>query len=324
MKIDMRPFVADSSILLVFKSIDGSNPQWIIYDTDDEPKEESTIKIEFGRVVLSWLNQINPIKSDDIDTLETLLQLELFDGQLDRDILDKMEKTHWDAHYNNMTSFLMHKKIATMEALYDFFEKYKYFAHYFLSRQSFTENADVPKDCKKPSEILGYKKFGENFYQKIRVYGWTNLFVLDLWELLFNNKAKYKIKQCKNCMNFFRTSDKNRAYCVDCQSIVGDTYKVEYRNSPIHSFRKRILSKLGANAKYKNEAGDKLIEDFKEEFEYYKDIIMFGKSTKPKLSGYSNDVKTEADMIAWLERFEDSIRVYKKRDSTNGKTSDKD
>lgn len=64
--------------LLVYKSLDANPPHWILCDTSDEPEPMSARFVEAGRIVLSVLNQINPIKYSRDDEAEALLDEIIF------------------------------------------------------------------------------------------------------------------------------------------------------------------------------------------------------------------------------------------------------
>lgn len=311
--IDLRPFIYDDNILTVCKSVDGKGSQWIITDTDDD-----IIEIEFGRIVLIWLNQINPLKPDSFNVVEQLIAEFNSTSPTNE---PKRKKELWQSHYDSIIDFIMNKHIKPHDMLLDFYKKYKYLAHYYFSNIPFEEFTDVPSEFKKPTEIVGYTIMRNHPYQILRVYGFTNLFVLDLWELLFNNSAKYRIKQCKKCKQFFRTSAKNRDYCIDCQKL-NEEYAQEYRNSPINKLRKSILAKLKTNKRFANEEGDKKIEKFKKDFKYYLEIVRYGETSLEEPEDCDKTIKNEEDLIRWLKKNEAEVREYSKEVLDNGKTNE--
>lgn len=310
--IDLRPFLHDNSIITVCKSMDGKGSQWIILDADD------TIEIEFGRIALVWINQIYPFKPDNFNVIEQLIA-ELNSASPTTD--SKGKQKLWRSHFDSIVEFLMNKHIKPQNVLFDFYKKYRYLAHYYFSSITFEEYKDIPSDFKKPSEIVGYTFIKNQPYQIIRVYGFTNLFILDFWELLFNNSVRYKIKQCKKCKEFFRTSAENRDYCVDCKKT-NEEYAREYRNHPINKLRKSILAKLDLNKRFANEEGTEKTEKFKRDFEYYMDIVKSGKTSLEKTEDCDNAIKTEEDLIKWLQKIEAEVREYNKEGLENGKTNE--
>lgn len=311
-KIDLRTFLDDDNVLIVCKSVNGKGSQWILI-FDDEICE-----IEFGRIVMSWLNQINPLKPDNNNVVENLITE--INCKASPDEANRRSES-WKKHYDSIVDFIMKKHIKSQDELMSFYKKYRYLAHYYFSSLSFEAFGDVPPHVKKPSEIGEYTIVNNQLYQIITVYGFTNLFVLDLRELLFNNNAKYKIKQCKKCKTFFRTSKKNRDYCIDCQKSKED-YAKEYRNSITNKLKKSILTKLKTNKKFANEEGDKKTEEFMKAFEYYRDIVVKGTSSHTEPSDCDHTIITKEDFIKWLVEFEKEVRVYNKEVQKNGETNE--
>lgn len=166
--------------------------------------------------------------------------------------------------------------------------------------------------------MVGYRMIDNERHQTLHVHGWTSLFMLDLYELLFGKNAHYKIKRCKKCQSFFRTSQENKGFCIRCQAPSDKDYAEEYRSNSVNKLRKNILSKL-ENRDYTPE---KEISDFKAEFAYYKDIIEKGGSDRPILPTYDTSIRTMKDFIRWLESFDARIRKYKKGATDNGETNE--
>lgn len=304
--IDTRPFLADDNVLTVCKSIDGKGSQWIIMDTDGD-----SVEIEFGRIVLVWLNLINPIKPDYFNVIEKLIS-EQNDTSPNNTTNRKSEL--WQQHYDSMVNFILNKKTKSQDELFDFYKKYRYFAYHYFSNIPFMEYADVPQEIRKPSEIVGYTVVNGQPYQILRVFGYTSLFALDLWELLFNSKTKYNIKRCKQCKCFFRTSKKNRDFCIECQPKNEKEYAEEYRNAPINKLRKSILFKLDSNKRFKEapELQTKLRNSFLTQFDYYYSVIVDGKMNLEMPEECDINIKTMEDFLKWLADFEMDVRVYHK------------
>ena len=319
--IDTRPFLNNDNVLIVHKSIDGKGCQWIITDADNDG-----IKIEFGRITLIWLNSINPIKPDEKKNFENAISNAIIGDedfkQLSNIVMNGRKDRTWKIHYDNMVEFILNKNIKTQDELLDFYKKYRYLAHYYFSGQPFMEYDEIPSKEIKPSEIVDYTIIKEQPYQIIKVYGYTNLFVLDLWEFLFNERTRYKIKQCKKCHCFFRTSAKNRDFCIDCQKL-NEIYAEEYRNSPVNKLRKSIIAKLNSNNRFQNEEGDKKREKFMSDYDYYMDIVKFGTSNCNKPTDYDPTIKNEEDFVKCLTHYEDDVREYKRRAPKNGKAAKK-
>lgn len=223
----------------------------------------------------------------------------------------------WNQYYNAMVEFIRSKKNKSPEEREDFCKKYQFFAHHLLSNQEFHEYYSLPENARYYPKPVGYYVEKGELYQKWEIRGYQNLFVLDIWELLFNPKAKCSLVQCEKCSQFFQTTTKNKHYCAECQQSIN--YAANYRNNPIHKLRKSILAKIEANKKYSNDEGDELLDRFGREYEYYYQIVNFGKTDLPQPEKYDPNIKTEETFLDWLKKWDDEVRVYNKRAKKNEK-----
>ncbi len=305
MAVDTRPFRQEKELypsLCVYKSMSDKVQQWIIVEKKEGTQPEQ-ITLEFGSIVFAFLNYINSIHPGEDD--------DAIDMQIHSRLKDKNRKM-WKQHFEAMVYFIKNKKNKTVEERKKFCEEYQYLAHYILYGIEFTEGASLPKEERMsfPTIINGYRVINGERYQWLNVLGYQNLFVLDLWELLFNPKAKCSLVQCEKCSQIFQTTTKNKHYCAECQQSIN--YAADYRNNRINKLRKSIRSKLGVNNKYEDE-GFELLSKFDNEYKYYYQIIKFGKTDLPQPENYDPKIKTEKDFLDWLMKKDDEVRVYKKR-----------
>lgn len=160
--------------------------------------------------------------------------------------------------------------------------------------------------------MIGYRIGSNgNKYEAFKLNGFGEFFALDLWEMLFNPNLSIIIRQCKYCGDFFKANSKKFEYCEECREIKDIINNKQYRQNPIYKLKKSIIEKLQRNRKF--EYQDALRGKFETEFNYYYDMIKTGESAITPLPTYRNDIKTQDDLIKWLEDYEDSVRIYKKK-----------
>ena len=87
--------------------------QWILI-FDDEICE-----IEFGRIVMSWLNQINPLKPDNNNVVENLITE--ITCKASPDEVNRRSKL-WKDHYDSIVDFIMKKHIKSQDELMSFYK----------------------------------------------------------------------------------------------------------------------------------------------------------------------------------------------------------
>ncbi len=304
MAVDTRPFRQEKELypsLCVYKSMSDKVQQWIIVEKNTQPDQ---ITLEFGSIVFAFLNYINSIHPGEDD--------DAIDMQIHSRLKDK-NRNMWKQYFEAMVYFIKNKKNKTVEERKKFCEEYQYLAHYILYGIEFTEGASLPKEERMsfPTIINGYRVINGERYQWLNVLGYQNLFVLDLWELLFNPKAKCSLVQCERCSQIFQTTTKNKHYCAECQQSIN--YAAEYRKNPVYKLRKNILAKLGNNKKYSRSERKKKLDRFGREYEYYYQIVKFGKTDLPQPENYDPNIKTEKDFLDWLMKWDDEVRIYKRR-----------
>lgn len=318
--------------------MDGEFPHWRFYDSDDEPVLSSIWEVGFGRVVLSFLNQINRIKNDGessplpddiIFGNETVL---LFDEKAalnrKRKVLPKLEDktddqyyddesnpySHWMEHYNIILDAIESNKNESPQKQFDFYNRYKSFAACFLNNLLFYPNKtdDVSPSYKNPSQMIGYRIMENGIkYEVFKVNGYEEFFALDLWELLFNPNTSILIRRCRHCGDFFRTNNQKIQYCQECRPQKDKINNAKYRKNPIYILKKSIIEKIERNNKILNKSERRA--EFETEYNYYCDIIKNGQSSIACLPSYRSDIHTKEDLIAWLKGYENELRVYKKK-----------
>lgn len=224
----------------------------------------------------------------------------------------------WIPEYELMLKYLMNidiftKRKTSMQDLFSIYTHFKYFNtsicsdifHYEPDRKKRNEYMD-----KHYNEMVVYKGADlitlENgdvvtecfWFQEI-----FDVFILDLWEFLFNPACrKKKMLKCENCGRLFYSSNNQAKYCDICKQpeIMG---KIRYENRKKNTVRKLhhdIVTKLYSIGDGKKKSPNEISNAFLEESNYYWDIIQ-GKEVIPNPL-YQERIKTESQYKKWLEK----------------------
>lgn len=276
----------------------------------DKIKQETTKRIEFGRLVLTMLNRFSHYETDNLPAIDNLF----FDQVNDKNIDSKMDKFVWDSHFSKIFDFLEELNIKNDNERIDFYKKYKNIILYLLLGQEFKEY-DLSGLYSSVYLSCGYTKINDMIVESRVVNGWANLFIMDLEELLFNPKVKIKIKLCTRCKKYFRTSNANRLICDYCNKNTDAPINIQF--DEITRLYTNIVKKIETSSTMgilENQVKEdyKKSEIFKKEYSYYFDIIRCGKSEKKPTEDYDESIKTPEDLIDWLKRFDESISKKKK------------
>jgi hypothetical protein len=122
----------------------------------------------------------------------------------------------------------------------------------------------------------------------------TDLFSLDLFHLLVSWNAQTP-RICPRCGQLFLENNAMGKYCRDCKNESGAIYS-EMRRKSVRYFHKKIYDKINQSRKYDED----FLSAFVLESNFYWDSIR-GKATETNPT-YTEQIKTESDYKAWLER----------------------
>lgn len=338
--------------LIVYKSLYTTPPHWQFYDSSDDSAQSSVWVVEAGRIILSILNQINPLKYNGDDEASLLTDDILFDNtntlsydhNFHKDIgyIEKgkeeeykleHEKNHDDnsvdndeysgfnrgkfeylKHYNILVNVIAERESTDPKTLFNIYNIYKNFALCYLNDQPFEEKPinDTSPSGKSPIKMIG-NRIGSNGIQ-------YEAFKLNGYGEFFALDL-WELLFNPNISIIIKQ-------CKNC----GDFFRVTSKKFVYCSECRKIKDKIN-NKRYRQDPvyrlkksiiekidRNKAFKDkpyLKEEFycecQYYQDIIENGYSQIKCLPTYRNDIKTKEDLINWLEEYEDKIRIYKKK-----------
>lgn len=300
---------------------ESESPHWKIMFCDDNNK--ITYEIPVGVLVYFVLNRVNRIKDD---------------GQIDfskyADILDAntvhqpYTKDEWLHYYDELLDLIEHKSEMHPAEKARAYRVYSQFAYYLLNNFDFDEWIDFAETCEIPAKITNpnYKLYDvikwcgnscdENGtpYISYWIKGFEYLFILDLWELLYNPNANLEIKKCKYCNDFFYSLVKQRKYCCDCRE---QKQYNKIKNDEQKKDEAKRLCKLICDILYKRNPTGKGYQDFLNENQYHKARL---KGEIVKANSNYPDIKTKEEYLQWLIEYHERIKIRKGR--KNGKTDE--
>lgn len=320
MLISTIPIIEDNIVFVVAK--DEQTNCWIIFDPQEGFGEEEYCVLEFGQCVSIVLNQFSINETDDLLILDAVIHNELSDKKDNR----KMDKTIWDKHFTNIYDFLSELNLKSEKEKYDFYKKYKNILFYLQSGQQFSEYDTIPNNSSKEYIAEGYTMIGEKRLHIRYVFGWANMFIMDLEEVLFNPKVKIKFKLCTRCKKYFSTSTAHRLICEECDK--NKETEINKQFETIKTLYNKIIKKTdlyikAAKNEIELENRTKKIDSFKKNYAYYFDIVRYGESDKAPSDNFDESIKTPTDLINWLNSFYESICKNKKKEGCeNGKTNE--
>lgn len=253
----------------------------------------------FGGITLRFLNIFNAIKNEKVDELGT--------NQEDKEAVAYLSehKEEWEEYFEILDHCIRDKEE------YDNYQKFQIWE--FFSKYT----ADVFRRAygEEPLEEVtitfqGYEMIEDLVLERFELLDSTTVFYMDLKECLFGS-MKDRIQKCGYCGDYFIAESGKYKYCDDCQKIL-DKIKYEKRSSdPIQSRIKKIQDTLGKRSA--KEWNDKL-QEFNFIAPYYRDKVK-GKNPEPipEIDEKKVKMRTERDLIRWLDAYLDSIRIYKKK-----------
>lgn len=326
--------------LLIYKCVEKGKPHWIIYQFDEKTEKQEYIGIiPFGRIVYIYLNKIKDIKINR-EPNEDFINKDVSDNLTDRIIFEVPKIDYNDVDYGNWLTFSegLTKMInirddveITRNELFEGYERTKYFAYIYANREKFdfdileeiieSDNAIEFRDYASIVKILGCRCLENNLvYTLFSVEDYETLFMLDLWEVLFNTDVTLKFKMCNDCGSCFECSDNRTRYCPDCRTEkrTGVRRYNQRNNKPIARLRKLIQDYLGQKLNWAlNKQGhdekselvlriqQKLI-DFHNEVYYYLDKLK--ENPQAYNSKYDNSIDTYEKLEKWLENYYAEIK----------------
>ena len=298
--------------LCVYKCIEPECPKWILKEFNGMWQIR---ECGLGGIVFQTLNTINSIlenkNSDDYPPSPNTKEL------VDKSQNDKT----WSKYFNGLKDTILRSRTIDKEKLFELYEIFKMYPLAFFYKETFTEIIEntkkEPYQTNNLIQFIGYElhKYKGKLLkcEKFYVTDLPALFVLDLWEVFFNDNVSPKA--CAQCGDFFMAKSGKNLYCDDCNTKDAQNkrkYKQRHGNE-IQRLRQRIYELLvyyGLDTK-----------EFLNEVNYHQKRI-YNKSVEynPK---YDNSIKTDDDLQKWLEKKKAELMGYNKRKKVqNGKTDE--
>ncbi|MCM1220018.1 MAG: hypothetical protein NC548_36565 [Lachnospiraceae bacterium] len=223
----------------------------------------------------------------------------------------------WRDEYELMLEYLMNidkftNSKTSMQDLFSIYNHFKYFNtsvcsdiyHYEPDRIKRNEFMD-----KQYNKMVVYKgmqmiplESGDVPTECFEFQEFFDIFILDLWEFLFNPACRNKkLLKCENCGSLFYSSNNQAKYCDICRQpeIMG---KIRYKNrkkNTVRNLHHDIVTKLYSAGNGKEKSPNEISNAFLEESNYYWDIVQ-GKEVTPNPL-YQEHIKTESQYKKWLE-----------------------
>lgn len=302
-----------------YLSLYSNEPFWKILF----PNTQETSKLPVGVIVFFILNQINRIKDDgqiDVSVYADLIPKE--------SAPEFYEVEKWRACYDGLLSILEHLSDMEQSEKYRAYQKYSQLAYFLFNNFDWEEWASFADNCEKPAEVVNTnydlsdvivfrgKRIDENglAYSCFKVAGFEYLFLLDLWELMFNPNASILVKQCVYCKDFFFTITNQRKYCSVCSE--SKQYNKIKNAKQKEKETKRYYKLITDILRNRDEIGEEL-RAFQNENQYYKDVLK-GKNVESKPDYL--DIRTETEYLDWLRDYHK--RIQRKRGRKHGKTNE--
>lgn len=286
-----------------------------------QDEDEEMHEIPVGFIVFCVLNRVNRIRDDGyidfseyIKNTEQLIEYHPYD------------KKAWDEYYNKLIDLIEQKSEMASPEKYRMYKIYNQFAYFLLNGYDFDEWICFANTCEHSGEIINsnYKlsdviewrgfiadKDGTP-YIGYWVNGFEYLFMLDLWELLYNSNIDIKIKKCQYCCDFFITNVNQRKYCFEC-----DKQSNKIKNEKQKSFESNRWNKKIRDILYKRNETGSVYRDFLNESQYYRDRL---KGKPIEVNPNYKKILTEEEYIQWLKEYHEQILIRKR--AKHGETNE--
>lgn len=311
--------IQNENAFFAYLSLYYDKPHWKFFF----PYENGVYELPVGVIVFFFLNRINRIKDDG------QMDFSKYDSRIVKQIKAKnYDKEVWHSCYDELISVLENLSVMDESEKYRAYKIYCQLAYFLVNNFDWQEWMFGVKSVNKTDEIINtnYKLSDVILFRGNRidmkglpyacyeVAGFEYLFILDLWEMMFNPKAEILVKQCKYCKDFFFTNTNQRKYCSDC------TEPKQYnriKNAKQKKDESKRYCKLITDILYRRDERGTELQAFLNENQYYKDILK-GRQVEPN-SDYQ-DIKTEAEYLSWLKKYHAMIK--RKRGRKHGETDE--
>ena len=320
---------------LAFLPVSSELPVWELqFDINAPNLSENTYSIDVGMLVWFVIKRVNMIQ---------------FDGSMDFSEYNKIlgntfnkyqymySKAEWKNYSNNLLNIIKKRNKMTPQEKFRQYKIYRLFAFFLLNEgMDFEDWLDYTKELN--TNEINYPMFNfsdaiiwkdnvlrnDILYRAYEIKGMEYLFMLDLWELLFNKNTSLEIKQCQHCGNYFKPSYGQMRYCDKCREP--HQYK-KIKNEEVKEDEAKRISKQIRDLlfkRYDNKKGT--IEEsiahneytsFLNEDQYHKDVLK-GKAVEKK-DEYL-EITTEEEYLSWLKDVH--AQKQRKRGRKNGKTNE--
>ncbi len=311
----------ESSDFYAWLSQNSESPHWKLTFCNDESMQ--AFQIPVGVIVYFVLNRVNRIKDDG--QIDFSKYADVLDGDA---VHQPYHKDEWLQYYHNLIELIEHKSEIHPAEKARAYRVYSQFAYFLLNNFDFDEWIDFAETCEIPAKITNpnYKLYdvikwcgnscNENGtpYISYWIKGFEYLFILDLWELLYNPNAKIQIKKCKHCGDFFFSLVKQRKYCCDCTEPKQFN---KIRNQEQQKDEAKRRCKLICDILSKRVDENEAYRAFLDENQYHKDRV---KRKEVEINPNYPDITTEEEYLQWLIEYHERIKIRKGQ--TNGKTDE--
>ncbi len=333
----------------VFKPEKPNSTNWIVPRLCSETQDNNYSVIEFGSIVSYFLSKIIDIKfynlpKDIYDVLEEQTELNISDNESIYNV------------YTNEAQTLI-KCINARDKLneierYKVYTRWMCFAHIIMYSNAY-ESTDLDQifQSDNPCRLVGINESHDIIRKGVTedgipctefaLLGLDQLFILDLWEVLFNKSVKTKYSMCRNkfCECCYETNDFRIKYCPECRKKINSKHKLKLSTETTKLIKKirgsynvRIETALvNSNRRTTDEFKkredlkkyNKLVselESFTKEIRYYKKRIA-GNIVEPNKT-YDNSIDSDEKLNNWLKKHI-KRKGFKIRIDENGKTNEK-
>lgn len=305
--------LSNDNAFFSYLSLYSTMPHWkLMFPYDNE--NNKLYEIPVGAIVYFILNRVKMIKDDgqiDYSKYASIMDIEIDHKPYDRE--------KWLRFYYDLIYLIDQKTEMPKPEKYRRYRIYNQFAFFLLNNYDFDEWISFAEDCETSGEITnpnynlsdviewrGYRNTEDGTpYSSFWVKGFEYLFILDLWELLYNPNVEIKIKKCKYCDLFFFTNTNQRKYCCDCSE--SKQYN-KIRNEEQKKDEAKRLCKLISDILYKRDPRGAEYQSFLNENQYYKNRLK-GKNVESNPN--YKDISTEDEYKQWLTEYHEKIKVRK-------------
>ena len=291
--------------ICVFK--DNINNNWYIQNNDN------FMVYPFGSFAISFLNTFHNLNNKDNFIKNELYEINnndyykkiCYNTNNDLELINIYFDLWQYAYntylndYNELMDIILNKDNYNDLELQEAYNKHKYLNSRFIA--AINDIDDLNIDIVNNSiNFVGFKILTINnknvACEQFNVKGIQNLFIADLWQLLFNPCIE-KLLICNNCGCLLASNNNKSKYCNICKDNYNEIRSNKRKSNKCRYLHKKICDKL----KYKK------IDTaaFRLESNYYWDIVCNKNIAINDI--YDNSIKTENDYYNWLSDMFNSI-----------------